>query len=252
MGGNVDSLIDNFEELLLEMAALEMATPRMEYAVAAQFVDRLEESGKINATEKLRLKDILEEPDCKPKRGDTTELMKRELKRLRVAENREEPFLNKDTVTNYVKSDSRSRYDSWRGPNNSSGFMRSESRPGYYRTASRGNYIRDSSKFRGRSASRPNGNARPYRNGSRIRSLSQGKTPQSSTEKRDKSADEPKSEFVKKVEGMEKKIISIEKSLAGVSRIEESCLVTGFESGSCHDMVLHYHLVWKHFFLTKW
>merc|ERR1712105_420849 len=221
MGGNVDSLIDNFEELLLEMAALEMVTPRMEYAVAAQFVDSLEESGIINATEKLRLKDILEEPNGTPKRGDTTELMKRELKRLRVAENREEPFVNKDIVTNYVKSDSRSRQDNWRGQKNSSGFMRSESRPGYYRTASRGNYIRDSSKFRGRSASRPNGNARPYRDGSRIRSASRGRNPESSTGQRDRSADKPKSELVKKVEGMEKKIISIEKSLGGVSRIEE-------------------------------
>merc|ERR1711905_37234 len=83
------------------------------------------------------------------------------------------------------------------------------------------NYIRDSSKFRGRSASRPNGNARPYRNGSRIRSASQGRRPENSTGQRDRSADKPKSEFVKKVEGMEKKIISIEKSLGGLSRIEE-------------------------------
>merc|ERR1711905_8676 len=83
------------------------------------------------------------------------------------------------------------------------------------------NYIRDSSKFRGRSASRPNGNARPYRDGSRIRSASQGRRPENSTGQRDRSADKPKSEFVKKVEGMEKKIISIEKSLGGVARIEE-------------------------------
>ena len=87
MSGNVDSLIDNFEEMILEMSSLDMSTPRMEYAVTAQFVDRLEESGKINATEKLRLKDILEESDGRPKRGDTTTLMKRELKRLKVAEN---------------------------------------------------------------------------------------------------------------------------------------------------------------------
>merc|ERR1712030_294504 len=92
MSGSVDSLIDNFEEMLLEMSSLEMITPRMEYAVSAQFVDRLAESGKIDSTEKLRLKDILEESDGTPRRGDTTELMKRELKRLKVAENREEPF----------------------------------------------------------------------------------------------------------------------------------------------------------------
>merc|ERR1712055_1001896 len=81
MNGTVDSLIDDFDEMILEMASLEMLNPRMEYAVSSQFVERLEESGKINATEKLRLKDILEEPDGKPKRGNTREQMKRELKR---------------------------------------------------------------------------------------------------------------------------------------------------------------------------
>merc|ERR1712105_199070 len=107
MSGSVDSLIDNFEEMLLEMSSLEMTTPRMEYAISAQFVDRLAASGKIDSTEKLRLKDILEESDGRPKRGNTTELMKRELKRLKVAENREEPFApfsNKDTITNYVRT----------------------------------------------------------------------------------------------------------------------------------------------------
>merc|ERR1712090_37736 len=221
MSGSVDSLIDDFEEMLLEMSSLGMTTPRMEYAVSAQFVERLAESGKINATEKLRLKDILEESDGKPKRGDTTNLMKRELKRLKVAENREEPFSNRDTITNYVKTDNRSRHDNWRGKNQSNEFMRSESRPGYYRTASRGRYVRDSSKFSGRSASRSNGNPRPYRDGSQIRSLSRGRNPESSTGQRDRSADKPKSDLVKKVEGMEKKINLIEKSLGGVSRIEE-------------------------------
>ena len=224
MSGSVDSLIDNFEEMLLEMSSLEMSTPRMEYAVSAQFVERLAESGKINSTEKLRLKDILEESDGRPKRGNTAELMKRELKRLKVAENREEPFApfsNKDTITNYVRTDQRSRMDNWRNQNQFNGFTRSESKPGYYRTASRGRYIRDSSRYGGRSSSRQNGNPRPYRDGSRIRSQSRGKNPEGSTGNRDKSADKPKSELVKKVEGMEKKINLIEKSIAGVSRIEE-------------------------------
>merc|ERR1711984_58329 len=57
MNGSVDSLIDNFEEMLLEMAKLEMSTTRMQYALSAQFVDRLAESGKIDSTEKLWLKE---------------------------------------------------------------------------------------------------------------------------------------------------------------------------------------------------
>merc|ERR1712055_543954 len=130
MNGTVDSLIDDFDEMILEMASLEMLNPGMEYAVSTQFVERLEESGKINATEKLRLKDILEEPDGKPKRGDTKELMKRELKRLKVVDNRDEPFApfsNKETLTNYVRTDNRSRYNDWRNQIQSEGFKRSES-----------------------------------------------------------------------------------------------------------------------------
>merc|ERR1712030_42991 len=95
---------------------------------------------------------------------------------------------------------------------------RSESRPGYYRTASRGRYMRDSSKYGGRSHSRPNGNARPYRDGSRIRSLSRGRNPQSSNGSREKSAERPKSNLEKKVESNEKKLSTVEQS---VKKIEE-------------------------------
>merc|ERR1711984_34629 len=51
--------------------------------------------------------------------------------------------------------------------------------------------------------------------------MGEGRRPENSTGQRDRSAEKPKSQLVKKVEGMEKKIISIEKSLGGVSRIEE-------------------------------
>merc|ERR1712074_162172 len=93
MNEKVDTLIDNLDEMLIEMENLNLAD-RLQYAVSAQFVDRLEENGKINATEKLRLKDILEDQDGKPKAGDTTEQMKRELKRLKIVDHREEPFAN--------------------------------------------------------------------------------------------------------------------------------------------------------------
>ena len=113
MNEKVDTLIDNFDEMLIEMENLNLAG-RLQYAVSAQFVDRLEENGKINATEKLRLKDILEDQDGRPKVGDTTEQMKKELKRLKIVDNREEPFA-KETVTNYVRhEDDRSRYANWR------------------------------------------------------------------------------------------------------------------------------------------
>ena len=37
--------------------------------------------------------DIIEDVDGNPKAGDTMETMKKELKKLKVAENREEPFM---------------------------------------------------------------------------------------------------------------------------------------------------------------
>ena len=44
-----------------------------------------------NSNEKLKLKDILEDVEGNPKEGDnnTMELMKKELKRLKVADNQE-------------------------------------------------------------------------------------------------------------------------------------------------------------------
>ena len=74
---------------------------RLEYAISAQFMERLEEGGKVNSSEKIRLKDILETREGKPRDGDTMEEMKKELKRLKVVENREEPFC-KETKTYYT------------------------------------------------------------------------------------------------------------------------------------------------------
>ena len=42
--------------------------------------------------EKKILRDILEDADGNPKTGETLDLMKKELKRMKVAENRENPF----------------------------------------------------------------------------------------------------------------------------------------------------------------
>ena len=86
----------------------------MKYALSLQFADRLEDGGKINSNEKLRLKDILEDVEGNPKDGDTMEAMKKELKRLKIAENREEPFA-KETKMYYTRTEeSRSRYNNWK------------------------------------------------------------------------------------------------------------------------------------------
>ena len=142
----VDVLINNFEEMVMEAETLRLAR-RLKYALSSQFVDRLEESGKINSNEKLRLKDILEDTEGNPKEGETMEAMKKELKRLKVAENREEPFA-KETKTYYTRTDdNRSRYDNWKKNIKSDGYRRSETNPKFFRTASRKKWIRDDSKF---------------------------------------------------------------------------------------------------------
>ena len=124
--------------------------------MSQQFIERLEEGGKINSGERIRLKDLLEDVDGNPKARDTMEDMKKELKRLKVAENREEPFM-KETKTYYTRNeDSRSRYNNWKNSLKMDGYKRSESNPRYFRTASKKKWIRDDSKFGGgRSGFRP-------------------------------------------------------------------------------------------------
>merc|ERR1712055_910177 len=51
--------------------------------------------------------------------------------------------------------------------------------------------------------------------------MGRGKSPGSGTGNRERSAEKPKSDLVKKVEGLEKEISLIKKSVRGVSRIEE-------------------------------
>ena len=94
-----------------------------------QFLERLEKSSKVKTVEKKILRDILEDADGNPKAGDTLELMKKELKRMKVVENREEPF-KKGIATNYREDvyyvqntdDNRSRRDNW----NRDKYVRSE------------------------------------------------------------------------------------------------------------------------------
>ena len=107
----------------------------------------------MNAVKKNILIDILEDVDGYPKEGETLKMIKKDLRKMKVTENREEPFRKKDTyyleddtdVTYHVwnTDDDRSRRDNWKKI-----FVRSESCPGYFRTASRNNYVRDHSKLR--------------------------------------------------------------------------------------------------------
>ena len=69
MEEKVDTLIDKLKQFMTQMEAVRLAD-RLKYALSAQFINRLEQSGKINSNEKLRLKDILEDVNGNPKEED--------------------------------------------------------------------------------------------------------------------------------------------------------------------------------------
>ena len=136
--------------------------------------------------------------------------MKKELKRLKVAENREEPFM-KETKTYYTgKEDSRSRYNNWKNSLETQGYKIWESNPKYFRTTSKKKWIRDDSKFgHGRSGFR---HGSQFRNGSRSRSKFRNGN---------ESQERPKSNLFKKVELIEQKLEKVDKVEKSIKNSEE-------------------------------
>ena len=55
-----------------------------------QFLEMLEKCGDINEVKKMKLKDLIEDVNGEPKVGDTLEMLKKELRRMKVVENHEE------------------------------------------------------------------------------------------------------------------------------------------------------------------
>ena len=66
----------------------EKLAENLKYTLLSQFVDRLKRENKINAREKLRLKDVMEDDDGKPRVGNIQEYIKKELVKMKVSENR--------------------------------------------------------------------------------------------------------------------------------------------------------------------
>ena len=62
------------------------------YSMSLQLLKSFKKCGDINAVERMKFKDVIEDVDGNPKAGDTLELMKKELKKMKVAEYREEHF----------------------------------------------------------------------------------------------------------------------------------------------------------------
>ena len=78
----IDVMIDKFEDMTMEVEKIKLAE-NLEYALILQFLERLENLGKINAIEWMRLKDVIEDVNRNPKAGKTLEMMKKELRKLR-------------------------------------------------------------------------------------------------------------------------------------------------------------------------
>ena len=123
----------------------------------------------IIGVERIKLKDVIEDVNGNPKAGDTLELMKKNMRKMKLPDNFEELF-KKENTTYYVRNtdDNRSRKDYWK----SNGFVRSDSHPRLFRMASNNTYVRDNSKF-SRQGSNIKDNSRPgsnYRQNSNRRS----------------------------------------------------------------------------------
>jgi len=95
----MDIMIDRFEEMVTEIERIKFAE-NLKYAMSPQFLRRLENCGKINAVEHMKLRDVIEDVNGNPRAGDTMEIMKKEMRKMKVVENREQPF-KKENKTYY-------------------------------------------------------------------------------------------------------------------------------------------------------
>ena len=68
--------VDKYEEMVTETVNIKFAE-NLRYTINPQFLERLDYCGKINAVEKIILKDMIEDIDGNPRAGDTLELIKR-------------------------------------------------------------------------------------------------------------------------------------------------------------------------------
>ena len=100
--GTVEELIDNFGRMMTEVEKIELAQ-NLNYALTLQFVDKLERDGKIKKEERYRLKDEMETKEGRPKIGNVAENVRKELRRMRVLDNREDMWKSTTHNTHYVQ-----------------------------------------------------------------------------------------------------------------------------------------------------
>ena len=153
--GGIENITDRFGRMMAEVKKVDLAA-NLNYAMTLQFMDRLEKEGKISSDERMRLKDEIETKEGKSKVRDSAERVQKELRRMKVINNRENVF-DKPVDTHFVRDNS--RYGKWKSQMENNGYRRSDSRKGYWRNgaaASNQRYVRDrnGSKFRSQSGGR--------------------------------------------------------------------------------------------------
>ena len=82
---------------------------------------------------RMRLKDEIETKEEKPRVMDSSERVQRELRRMKVVNNRDIVFNNKPVDTHYVRE---SRYEKWKNKMERNRYQRSNSRKGFWKNGS--------------------------------------------------------------------------------------------------------------------
>ena len=100
--GGIENTTDKFGKMMVEVKKLDLAA-NLNFAMMLQFMERLEKNGKISSDERMRLKDEIETKEGKPKVADSAEIVQRELKRMKIVNNRENILDVKLTNTHFVR-----------------------------------------------------------------------------------------------------------------------------------------------------
>ena len=100
--GGIESTTDKFSKMMAEVKKLDLAA-NLNFAMTLQFMERLEKSGKIRSDERMRWKDEIETKEGKPKVADSAEIVQKELKRMKIVNNRENIWNLKVTNTHFVR-----------------------------------------------------------------------------------------------------------------------------------------------------
>ena len=150
--GGIEKITNKFGRMMAEVKKIDL-TANLDYAMTLQFMDRLEKNGKISIDERMRLKDEIETKEGKSKVRDSAERVQKELRRIKVVNNRENVF-DKPVDTHFVRDNS--RYGKWKSHMEKNGYKWSNSRNSFWRNgavASNQRYVNDKNESRFRSQS---------------------------------------------------------------------------------------------------